>query len=658
MSEVRNSQLIVTLRHNIEVEADVNLAVSEVAVLCGITESFVRRAATRAELCRIFAHADVPSEGARLLTHHLRQAGCVALVIDGPTLVQFERVLLSGAFGQDLLYSGAVGEAGELSHPMANKLSRKVQSNGSSTWIAISLSSVLDYSTRMVSHRGKSGSVSIALDALVEYLLYEQEPRGSMASAIASAIDAKRTSLYLTHELHLYKGKFFPRMVRSLINRYVTKPNSLIVDPFVGSGTALLDAALLGHRSIGFDVDPTSVLISQHKITPAELDTPMVLEACLRMHEAVYGQDSLLPGTHYSLHGWEKFLVEAPEPMKGRLAKRGREEGFDLLGEVQNDSAKALCLISQLPGSLQPLMRVCLSHALTKKLRLRFVGIGNGRFTIDVAKVGILDLFVKKAFHLVAITEAFDWLRSNGVTFPDTKVIRNSAKEFHRSFGQGNKIDLIITSPPYIPASSGREHYARARAIPLVFTGAATLAELDHLDDAFIGEMSAQLDTLHLEADMPPAVRSSLEFLRTNEQRNPKYIPTLNYYVDLKQVLGNVEASLAEDGHALFVVATSHTFYIHKTKEILHTVNAVQAIAELGMSVGLEVKEIITIPLQKSGGLNARPRSTDEYSESVVVFRKPSLTPPGLNAAIGKAAIPGSVPSLVENSGGAAILQR
>lgn len=68
------------------------------------------------------------------------------------------------------------------------------------------------------------------------------------------------------------------------------------------------------------------------------------------------------------------------------------------------------------------------------------------------------------------------------------------------------------------------------------------------------------------------------------------------------------------------MVGTSHTFYVHKTKKIVHFVDAVQAIAELGQKAGLRLDEIINIPLKKLGNLNARPRSTDKYSESVVVF--------------------------------------
>lgn len=623
MKSERRSQLIITLRHNIEIESDVSLAEDEIVALCMLDEkNKIHRLSTRTELTEALKRLDAPDRANRLLTHCLRKNGAVAFLVNGATFEQAEDVLLRCAFGQEVLFASP--DQGKPSR-MARKLSRTDATSGKNGYFfGITLASVLDYSSRMVFHREKTGSASLALDALVDYLLDESQPNNSLLEAINSAITAKRTTLYLTHELHLYKGKFFPRMVRSLINRFAPNLKAKIVDPFIGSGTTLLDAALLGYDSLGIDVDPTSVLISQQKLTPAQIDSASMQDACLGIQAAVYGGDrSLFSASTYTLRDWKKFSVSAPEPMRGRLIKRGNEEGYDLLGEIEGDSAKALCLISQLPSEIQPLMRVCLSHALTKKLRLRFVGIGNGRFTIDVAKVGVLDLFVKKAFHLVAISEVFEWLKRSGLKLADTEVIRGSAKDLKALLG-ARKADLIITSPPYIPASSGREHYARARAIPLVFTGAATLKELDRLDEAFIGEMSAQQDTLHLEKGMPPAVRSTLQFLRTNEQRLPKYLPTLNYYVDLAKVLENVRECLTDQGKALFVVGTSHTFYIHKTKEILHTVDAAKAMAELGVRAGLEVTEVINIPLKKSGGLNARPRSTDDYSESVVVFKKSS----------------------------------
>jgi hypothetical protein len=214
----------------------------------------------------------------------------------------------------------------------------------------------------------------------------------------------------------------------------------------------------------------------------------------------------------------------------------------------------------------------------------------------------------------------FSWLLQSGMKLGKIEVHRESALNLSQVIAP-NSIDLVVTSPPYIPASSGREHYARARAIPLVLTGAATLEELDALDRDFIGEMSG-LGDLEEGQPMPHKVQKTLTFLNNDVQRRPKFLPTAQYYRDVRHVLKNINQTLTQNGKALLIVADAHTFYVHKTKEILHTVDATGAICEIGEQAGLTVDEVINVPLMKSGGLNARPRSTDNYSEAVVVFRR------------------------------------
>jgi len=65
---------------------------------------------------------------------------------------------------------------------------------------------------------------------------------------------------YLTHWIYPYKGKFHPQMIRAILNILGLKGGDTILDPFVGSGTALLEAMLLGINSIGVDASPLCVL--------------------------------------------------------------------------------------------------------------------------------------------------------------------------------------------------------------------------------------------------------------------------------------------------------------------------------------------------------------------------------------------------------------
>jgi len=72
---------------------------------------------------------------------------------------------------------------------------------------------------------------------------------------------------YLSHDLHRYSGKFIPQIARSAIE-LLTEPNDLVVDPYVGSGTTLLEAALAGRRAHGIDLNPVAVRIAVAKTTP------------------------------------------------------------------------------------------------------------------------------------------------------------------------------------------------------------------------------------------------------------------------------------------------------------------------------------------------------------------------------------------------------
>ncbi len=75
----------------------------------------------------------------------------------------------------------------------------------------------------------------------------------------------KSPNQYLTHWIYPYKGKFHPQMIRSLLNITKVKKGDIILDPFVGSGTLVLEAQILGIDSIGIDVSPLCVLISKVK---------------------------------------------------------------------------------------------------------------------------------------------------------------------------------------------------------------------------------------------------------------------------------------------------------------------------------------------------------------------------------------------------------
>ncbi len=68
----------------------------------------------------------------------------------------------------------------------------------------------------------------------------------------------------LTHYVFKYPAKFHPPVVKELVRRY-TDPGDWILDPFCGSGTTLVEAAVAGRHVAGSDLDPVATFVSRTK---------------------------------------------------------------------------------------------------------------------------------------------------------------------------------------------------------------------------------------------------------------------------------------------------------------------------------------------------------------------------------------------------------
>ena len=62
-----------------------------------------------------------------------------------------------------------------------------------------------------------------------------------------------------------YRGNCPPQVPRNLILKY-TKENDIVLDPFCGSGTAMIECKLLNRKGIGIDVNIEALQIAQKRL--------------------------------------------------------------------------------------------------------------------------------------------------------------------------------------------------------------------------------------------------------------------------------------------------------------------------------------------------------------------------------------------------------
>jgi hypothetical protein len=103
----------------------------------------------------------------------------------------------------------------------------------------------------------------------------------------------------VAHSLHevSYRACFKPQLPRFFIQR-LTRAGDTVYDPFMGRGTTLLEAALLGRVPIGCDVNPLSTILVEPRLRPPDLEAVRRRLATIDWHAAAERPPDLLTFYH------------------------------------------------------------------------------------------------------------------------------------------------------------------------------------------------------------------------------------------------------------------------------------------------------------------------------------------------------------------------
>lgn len=238
----------------------------------------------------------------------------------------------------------------------------------------------------------KVENVQLLIDRLAYFKKVGEEQ--TLYSKLIKYNQTRSINQYLTHWFYPYKGKFHPQMIRALINYSGAKPGDLILDPYIGSGTACLEAQVLGIDSIGIDISPVCTLISKVKTQSVE-----VLGEIEAVSEDIVSKNNA------------NSLVDFTE-------KNG-EKLDDAIDGIKNEKVRNFFKVAKL-----------IAHSDESRRGRNF----NTQFKANVEKM------------LVSVRDYKEAIRKHGLKVGKTVIKDADARKLPL---ENNSVDTIVTSPPY-----------------------------------------------------------------------------------------------------------------------------------------------------------------------------------------------------------------
>src|SRR5258706_9270698 len=122
--------------------------------------------------------------------------------------------------------------------------------------------------------------------------------------------DFKKSKSELIHSIHPYPAKFISDIPKALLSQFPIPKNSLVFDPFCGSGVTLVEAQKAGIESLGVDLNPIACLISRVKINQFDFDIVTEVDKIIEKAKSKKGR-VLIPKIPNVDHWFKKDIQKA-----------------------------------------------------------------------------------------------------------------------------------------------------------------------------------------------------------------------------------------------------------------------------------------------------------------------------------------------------------
>jgi len=360
-----------------------------------------------------------------------------------------------------------------------------------------------------------------------QQLLWESpDPLEHDLQSIQRMVSAQETN-YLTHNLHNFAARFIPHFPRIFIKN-LTQEKDLVFDPMVGSGTTIIEAAILNRRGVGIDIDPIGHLISKVATTPIKEN---------KLRNSIRNLRKIISNSFN--YGWEKVKLPSDK-------------------EYPNHS------LWFRPETLQQLIFIRDNIKRVKDQDIKnFALLALSTIVRDVSNADPRDIFPERDKNILVRTQQ-DVLKkfNTAISQIQEKVIAfskltNYEKRVDVYLADSRKIelpadsvDLVFTSPPYAYAID----YARVNQLSILLFCMIN-EELKEYRKNYVGTDRISLKSSIRDYDYFSFAKEEIERVLSKDRKCGLVL--YKYFHDMVKITRECYRILKKDKYLVYVIGNS-----------------------------------------------------------------------------------------------------
>lgn len=376
---------------------------------------------------------------------------------------------------------------------------------------------------------------------------------------------------------------FSKEFVNDSIHKYI-EGHGTILDPFAGVGTTLVESHLTGNDSMGFEINPYAFFACNTKINSLHIDGSKFNNEIDRF------------SSFYLNNLTSKYTIQSKEP-----------DGFKTKIDFYSPKVlhKVLILMDFIDTiedtTIADLFKLAFTSTMVKYSNYSYepsLGTRKGSGKSDIMDADVREITIQK---LMEFSKDIAWIKKSfvGKRIPKSTIVNDSFFNYKQHLAKG-KIDLIITSPPYL----NNYHYNRNTRPQIYWLGLAhSPKDMKPLEEANFGNFWQTVrdrEEINLNFDVPDIdLVEKLDQIRKINPDKGIYGGSgwanyaASYFNDCYKFSQGIEFSLRKGGTALVVIGNSILQGI--------TIPTDEYFSRIAESVGLESVEI-HIPRSKRIG--------------------------------------------------------